>query len=63
MHQALYLLSALCLAVVLIIANLQSPPVSPYLVGGALAGAAVLCAAFGRALRLLEDIRNEMVEG
>ena len=34
-----------------------------YLVGGALGGTAVVLVVAGRALQLLEDIRNEMVEG
>jgi hypothetical protein len=63
MHQALYVLSVLCLAVALIFANLSDPPVSPYLVGGGLGASAVIFAVAGRALQLLEDIRNEVAEG
>ena len=63
MYKAAYLVAALCLAAALIYANLQSPPMSPYLVGGALGGTAVILVVAGRALQLLEDIRNEMVEG
>ena len=63
MYKAAYLVAALCLAVTLIYADLQPPPMSPYLVGGALGGTAVILVVAGRALQLLEDIRNEMVEG
>lgn len=63
MYQLFYLVSALLLGVLLIIASLDSPPVSPIVAGAVLVGASIVTAALGRALQLLGEIRDRLPSG
>ncbi|GEM_PF-5404931 len=60
MHRSLYVVSALCLALLLIVPTLTNPPVSPVLLSGMLIGTSFVLTAFGRALQLLGEIRYRL---
>ncbi len=60
MHRSLYVVSALCLALLLIVPTLNNPPVSPTVLSGVLIGTSFLFTAFGRALQLLGEIRYRL---
>ena len=61
MHKILYVVSTLCLALVLVIPTLSNPPLSPAVLSGTLICTAFLLTAVGRALHLLGDLHYRLL--